>query len=137
VNDPFAENIRRVKELHATCREFEYQTRRMELSIERSCREIITSILPYLLSIYEKWRPGIGEYAVRLDFKENTAFEVKVQSVNGQSVRAQQCTKPVFHNFDLNPQIEEYEVAQFIVPVEAYVKNFQVLEFEFLGPRHF
>ena len=43
-----------------------------------------------------------------------------VRSVDGYSVRAQEGEKAVYHNFELNPKLEEYEVASFVIPKQNY-----------------
>lgn len=55
-----------------------------------------------------------------VDFERSHCFEVTIRSVDGYRLRAQEGDKFVFHRFDLNPSLEEYEVAVFAIPEQSY-----------------
>ena len=81
---------------------------------------IIKHFFPYLLSTYEKWRPKLEEKAMSVDFESNFCFEVTIKNIDGYMVRAQEGQKSVYHRFYLNPVMEDYEVANFIIPKWSY-----------------
>ncbi len=86
--------------------------------VEKNNQLIIKHFFPYLLSTYKKWRPKLKEKAMRIDFEGQHYFEVTIKNLDGYMVRTQSGQKNVDYNFSLNPILEEYEVANFIIPKE-------------------
>lgn len=95
----------------------------IEKRLQANYQRMIRGFFPYLLSIYAGWRPRIGETAIAIDLEHSYCFEVFIRSVDGFRVRAQEGKKAVYHVFDLNPCLEEYEVASFIVPEQNYMDD--------------
>ena len=95
----------------------------IEERLQQNHRRMIKAFFPYLLSIYEGWRPRLGEAAIVINFEYGNCFEVFIRNVDGYDVRAQEGKKNSYHIFDLNPRLEEYEVASFIIPKQNYVDD--------------
>ncbi|OAD19470.1 hypothetical protein THIOM_004890 [Candidatus Thiomargarita nelsonii] len=98
----------------------EAKIERINNKIEKNHQLIIKHFFPYLLSTYKKWRPKLKEKAMCIDLEDQHCFEVTIKNIDGYMVRAQQGQKSVYHNFTLNPILEEYEVANFIIPKWSY-----------------
>ena len=104
------------------CDNLELETKIEHISneIERNYDLIIKHFFPYLLSTYKKWHPKLKEKAIYIDLENKYCFEVTVTNINGYIIRVQQGKKSIYHNFSLNPSLEEYEVANFIIPKWSY-----------------
>lgn len=103
----------------------------IKAEIEQNQQEIIRAFFPYLLSIYDKWRPKLGEEAVFIGFEGNMCFDVTIRTVDGYRVRAQEGEKRVFHNFELNPTLKEYQTANFIIPKQEFEKIKELFNFTY------
>jgi hypothetical protein len=103
----------------------------IEKSIEQNYKQIICMLFPTIMEIYEQWCPRLGESAVNICFQSGIAFEVIVCEIDGYYVRAQEKGKNAYHNFTLNPSLEEYEVATFIVPCSFYESIKDKFDFTF------
>lgn len=95
----------------------------IEERLQENRRRMIKAFFPYLLSIYEGWRPRLGEAAIAINFEYRNCFEVFIRNVDGYEVRAQEGKKNAYHIFDLNPRLEEYEAASFVIPKQNYVDD--------------
>ncbi|MBM4460092.1 MAG: hypothetical protein FJ011_20410 [Chloroflexi bacterium] len=73
--------------------------------------------------MYDGWRPRLGETAIAINFEYGHCFEVLIRNVDGYRVRAQEGKKNAYHVFDLNPRLEEYEVASCIIPKQNYLDD--------------
>lgn len=102
--------------------ELETKIERLSDEIETNYELIIKHFFPYLLSTYKKWHPKLKEKAMYIDLENKYCFKVTVQNIDGDIVRVQQGKKSIYHNFSLNPSIEEYEVPNFIIPKWSYDK---------------
>jgi len=104
----------------------EAQIEAFKTRIEENNELFIKYFFSYLLAIYEKWRPQIDEKAMAIYFDDNICFEVTIKTIDGYQVRAQEGRKEKYHNFELNPQLAEYEVPCFIIPKQNYdeIKGF-------------
>ncbi len=96
--------------------ELEEQIESIQKEIKQNHRSIIETFFPYLLTVYEKWRPSLGEKAVNIDFERNYHFEVTVRAVDGYHVRTQEGDLSSYISFELNPDKDNYEVPHFIIP---------------------
>jgi hypothetical protein len=105
--------------------ELKAEIAQIEGRLQVNYQRMIRGFFPYLLSIYAGWRPRIGETAVAINLEHGNSFEVFIRSVDGFRVRAQEGQKAAYHVFDLNPCLEEYEVAAFIVPEQNYVDDIE------------
>ncbi len=112
--------LQNVMNTHRKNAELELVIARIEEELEQNYKLIIRDFFPYLLSLYEGWRPRLGEIAMVINLERNYCFEVIIRGVDGYNVRAQEGEKAVYHNFDLNPKLEEYEVASFVIPKQSY-----------------
>ncbi len=110
--------------------ELEKQIKTIEEEIKQNHRAIINAFIPYLLTVYKKWRPTIGEKAVHIDFERYFYFEVTVRTVDGYHVRTQERDINSYISFELNPDKENYEIARFIIPTWSFdeIKNLFQLE---------
>jgi len=98
--------------------------------IKQNHRSIIEAFFPYLLTVYGKWRPSIGEKAVHIDFERNYYFEVTVRRVDGYRVRTQEGDINSYISFELNPDKDNYEVANFIIPMWSYEELKHLFQFD-------
>lgn len=112
--------LENVVNTHRKNAELELAIARIEEELEQNYKLIIRDFFPYLLSVREGWRPRLGEIAMVINLERNYCFEVIIKSVDGYSVRAQKGEKEVYYNFEINPRLEEYEVASFIIPKQNY-----------------
>ena len=124
--------------LNTHCKNIELESTiaRIEEQLRQNYQLIIRDFFPYLLSLYKSWRPRLGEIAMVINLERDYCFEVIIRSVDGYRVRAQEGKKDVYHIFDLNPRVEEYEVASFVIPKQNYeddIKN--MFELNFLQER--
>lgn len=107
--------------------EFHREVLRLEAIISDSREKLLSMeqdfpklFIPYLLNVYETWRPELDEKVMLVDFYQSCCYEYTVRSINGFSVRAQQGEKRVFVNFVLNPDVDDYETATFVLPMWSY-----------------
>ncbi|MCP4157606.1 MAG: hypothetical protein GY757_58385 [bacterium] len=100
--------------------ELEEQIETIKEKIEQNHRSLIEAFFPYLLTVYEKWRPSLGEKAVHIDFERNYHFEVTVRKVDGYHVRTQEGDSNCYISFELNPDKDIYEVPGFIIPMWSF-----------------
>lgn len=113
--------------------ELEAKIENIQAKIEQNHKLIIKYFSPYLLSIYEKWRPRMGEKAMAIDFDAHICFEVIIDKIDGYRIRAREGEKSnVYHRFELNPALEEYEVPNFIIPKSCYDEIKDFFDFEYL-----
>ncbi len=110
--------------------ELEEQIEAIKEEIKQNHRSIIEAFFPYLLRVYEKWRPSIGEKAVHIDFERNYYFEVTVRGVDGYRVRTQERDINSYISFELNPGKDNYEVPNFIIPMWSYDEIKHLFQFE-------
>ena len=107
---------------------FDWEAKIEELQgkIERNHKLIIKYFFPYLLSIYEKWRPSLEEKVMAIDFESQCCFELTIKTIEGHMIRAQEGQKDFYHRFELNPKLKEYMVPHFIIPKSSYneIKKF-------------
>lgn len=113
--------------------ELEEKIESIEGEIKQNHRSIIKFFFPYLLSVYEKWRPRLEEKIIYISLEHNHCYELTVKSVDGHTVRTREGEKDVYHRFDLNPVLEEYEVANFIIPKRSYDEIKHLFQLEFWG----
>lgn len=113
--------------------ELEAKIESLKDQIRQNHKRLIEDFFPYLLSVYEKWRPRLEEKAMAIYFGPHICFEVTIKEINGYMVRAQEGQKAnVLHRFELNPVLDEYEVPCFILPKWSYDEIKDFFEFEFL-----
>jgi hypothetical protein len=93
---------------------------RINEEIEDNYQLIIHNFFPYLLDTYKDWRPHLGEVAMVINLESNTCFEVIIRRVDGYNVKAQAGETSSYYNFELNPKLEEYEMAIFVIPKQNY-----------------
>lgn len=129
-------DLEKIVEIRRKNVELESDIAKIKDQLEQNCQRMIKAFFPYLLSLYENWRPRLGEIAMFINLEMGHCFEVTVKSVDGYRVRAQEGSKSVYHTFELNPRVEEYEVATFIIPKQAYEDNHidQLFALRFLHP---
>ena len=128
--------LKRVVEIRRKNIELEAAIAEIKKQLEQNCTLMIKDFFPYLLSLYESWHPRLGEIALAINLEGGHCFEVIVKSVDGYRVRTQEGDKAVYHTFDLNPKVEEYEVASFIIPKQAYAEHHikKLFALQFLRP---
>ena len=122
--EPTLENVSKVDRENI---ELEAEIKRLEDKIKQNHKRLIEYFFPYLLSVYEKWRPRLEEKAMAIYFGPHICFEVTVKEIDGYVIRAQEGQKKnVVHRFELNPVLEEYEAPCFIIPQSSYeeIKEF-------------
>lgn len=125
--------LEKVCETHHKNTELKAAIAEIEQQLEQNYQQMIRDFFPYLLSVYQDWRPQFGEVAMAIRLNEMYCFEVTICSIDRFGIRAQEGTKPVYHSFDLNPKIEEYELPHFIIPKHAYEKDIkQLFQWQFL-----
>lgn len=113
--------------------ELESTIARIKEQLQQNYQLIIRDFFPYLLSLYESWHPRLGEIAMVINLERDYCFEVIIRSVDGYRVRAQEGKKDAYHIFDLNPRVEEYEAASFVIPKQNYEDDIKKLfELRFL-----
>lgn len=123
--------LKETVELYQKNSALEREIEEIKAEIEQNQQGITRAFFPYLLSIYEKWRPKLGEKAVFIGFDGNMCFDVTIRTVDGYRVRAQEGEKSVFHNFELNPTLEEYQTANFIIPKQEFEKIQDLFNFTY------
>ena len=114
------QELKNVIEVYHENIELEEKIDGIKNKIEQNHKLIIKYFFPYLLSVYENWRPALEEKAMVMDFESNYCFEVTIKKINGYMVRAQEEQRDVFHRFELNPKLDEYEVPHFIIPKSSF-----------------
>ena len=136
INMHIPPNLEQVVEIRRQNMELEANIAKIEEQIQQNYQGMIKDFFPYLLSLYENWHPRLGEIAISINLEMGHCYEVTVRSVDGYRVRAQEGSKPVYHTFELNPRAEEYEVAIFIIPKQAYEDNHinKLFALQFLHP---
>jgi hypothetical protein len=100
--------------------ELEAELERINDQIEENAQLIIKHFFPYLLSVYKKWKPRLRENVVCLDLENQRCFEVTIKNIDGNSVRGQIREADAYYRFELNPSLEKYETANFIIPKWSY-----------------
>lgn len=117
--------------IYTTNRRLKSSIEMIETAMEQNHKLLISTLFPTIMRIYELWTPQIGESAVNVSFEAGIAFEVVISEVNGYTVRAQEKGKSVYHRFELNPSLEEYEQAVFVVPRSFYDSIAGIFAFTF------
>jgi len=112
--------------------ELEAKVKSIKNEIEQNHKLIIEYFFPYLLSVYEKWQPALEEKAMVIDFASYYCFEVTIKKINGYMVRAQEGQRDVYHRFELNPVLNEYEVPVFVIPKSSYDEIKDLFAFKYL-----
>jgi len=116
-----------IKELKVQMKaQMKAQIEDIKARIEQNNELFIKHFFSYMLTIYDKWQPQIGEKAMAIYFDHKICFEVTIKTIDGYQVRAQEGRKEKYHDFELNPQLAEYEVPCFIIPKQSYdeIKGF-------------
>jgi hypothetical protein len=98
---------------------------------KRRTKNIASSFIPILAEKYKEYPFSIGDKAVLVDFAENLAFTVQIESIKGKDVRARE-TRYCYHRFSIEPEIEGYETAIFVLPEKFYneIKDSFKLDFK-------
>ncbi|MEM7535146.1 MAG: hypothetical protein AAF639_23420 [Chloroflexota bacterium] len=112
--------IEETRLLFAKQTELEAKIKELRTEIEQNHLTLIQAFFPYLLPIYEKWRPHIGEVAVLVNFEHSYCHDVIVREINGYRVRAQEGDKSMYHRFELNPDLDGYIKPVFILPKQNF-----------------
>jgi hypothetical protein len=120
---PTHPELERVADIQRENAKLESEIAQIEKQLQKNYRRMIRGFFPYLLSVYAGWRPQLGETAISINLEQGHCFEVTIRSVDGYRVRAQEGKKAVYHVFDLNPRVEEYEVASFVIPKQDYMND--------------
>ena len=122
------QELKNVIQVYRENLELETKMEELRKQIEHNHRRLVEHFFPYLLSIYAKWRPRIGEKAMHIDLAAHYCFEVTIKTIDGYVVRAQEGEKTnVHHRFELNPVLdEEFRFPCFILPQSSYdeIKDF-------------
>jgi len=121
------QELQNVLKVHRENLELEAKIEELQGKIGRNHKLIIKHFFPYLLSIYEKWRPSLEEKIMAMDFESQCCFELTIKTIDGHMIRAQEGEKQnVYHRFELNPKLKEYVVPHFIIPKSSYneIKKF-------------
>ncbi len=126
------QQLKEVIKIYRENLDLEAKIKDIEAQINQNNRLIIKHFFPYLLGIYEKWRPQINEKAMAIYFEADICFEVTIKNIDGYNIRAQEGKKDVYHRFELNPKLAEYEVASFIIPKHNYDEIKEFFKFTFL-----
>ncbi len=113
------ELMKAVKAYHDNL-ELEAELERINDQIEENDQLVIKHFFPYLLSVYKKWKPRLKENAMCLDLENQRCFEVTIKKIDGNSVRGQIREADAYYRFELNPSLEKYETANFIIPKWSY-----------------
>ncbi|MEM7537201.1 MAG: hypothetical protein AAF639_33820 [Chloroflexota bacterium] len=123
--------MQEVQRLYHKTAELESEIKAIQDKIKETHLEIVHAFYPYLMSIYEKWRPRLGEVAILINFDGNYCHEITIREVNGYWIRAQRGNASVYHNIELNVALEEYLVPTFIIPKQNFeeIKSFFNLTF--------
>jgi hypothetical protein len=128
---PTEQKLKNVIKVYRENIELEEKVKGLTIKIEQNHKRIIEHFFPYLLSIYKEWRPALEEKAVVIDFESNYCVEVTIKKISGYMVRAQEDQRDVYHRFELNPVLEEYEVPVFVIPKSSFdeIKTFFAFKF--------
>ncbi len=57
---------------------------------------------------------------VCLDLENQRCFEVTIKNIDGNSLRGEIREADAYYRFELNPSLEKYETANFIIPKWSY-----------------
>lgn len=126
--------LREVVTVYRANLKLEAKIKKIRHEIEQNHQLLIKHIFPYVLSTYGKWQPKRGEKAMFVDFESHFSFEVTIAEINGYRVRAQEGdNSSVYHRFKLNPVLEEYEKADFIIPKWSYDEIKDLFRLKCLG----
>lgn len=139
MSEPFQENqlspqgLSSVQAIYQKNQKLEAQIEEIKAEIEANHKQLIAAFFPYLLAVYARWRPSLGEKAMAIYFDMHICFEVTIREINGYRVRAQEGQKSVYHRFELNPVLEEYEMPAFIIPMGSYNEIKDLFSLTYLG----
>lgn len=109
------------------------QREQLERQIDAQYNKLIALFFEQLSTIYQSWRPGIGEQVVELNFcvSPPVARFLYVRQVDGDRVRMAKTMQEesLFMVVDLDEETEEYVEPVFVVPLEVYNQHFKTLGF--------
>lgn len=109
----------------------------VEREQEEINKKLIVNFVPYLLEIYNNWRPKIGEIAMLVDFEGEWCCEVEIKEINGYDVLANRVAqKHVSNRFELNPSVNNYKVTKFVLPMRTYDELDKLIKLNKFGVEH-
>jgi hypothetical protein len=114
-------------------RDLREQRKQLERQIDAQYNRLISLFFEQLPTIYQSWRPRIGEQVAELNFcvSPPIARFLYVRQINGYRVRMAKTMQEesLFMVVDLDEGTEEYMEPVFVVPLEVYKQHFKILGF--------
>lgn len=113
--------LSKVIELYKSVRTLESNKEDINSKIDSTKILIAREFIPILKECYDNWNPTMGEKMMLVDFIDNIAFPVTLSYINGNDYKAAESAH-CNHRFSTDLNIDEYETASFVIPMELFNK---------------